>query len=515
MALHPNFPRPVRLRPLHARRRDRRHAPRWGTPASPPTRARRRPARPATAAWSAAASRACGAGNVMTGAEQVLIEDWCQQYPSHSIGSLAFGPDGALYVSGGDGASFNFADYGQDGSPVEPVRRPAGASARAHAPPTAEGGALRSQDLRTTGDPADARRHDPPRRPRHRRRAAGQPARRQQRRQRPPDRRPRPAQPVPLHVPPGHERVWIGDVGWNDWEEINRIVDPTDGVVENFGWPCYEGTGRQAGYDGANLTHLREPLRARPDAVTAPYFAYSHTRPGRARARRARPAARRSPASRSTTAAAVPGRVRRRAVLRRLLARLHLGRCSAGGERPARPGNITTLRRGRRRARSTSRSARAATSSTSTSTAARSGGSSSLGGNQPPTAVATADPTSGAAPLTVTFDGTGRATPTGDTLSYAWDLDGDGAVRRPTAPQPTCTYTSPGPTRSRSGSPTPAARRTPTRSTITVGNTAPCRRSSRPPPATTWAGRRHDLVRRLGHRRRRTDAAGRRRCRGR
>ena len=46
----------------------------------------------------------------MTGAEQVLIEDWCQQYPSHSIGSLAFGADGALYVSGGDGASFNFAD---------------------------------------------------------------------------------------------------------------------------------------------------------------------------------------------------------------------------------------------------------------------------------------------------------------------------------------------------------------------------------------------------------------------
>ena len=31
----------------------------------------------------------------MTGSEQVLIEDWCQQYPSH-VGSLAFGADGAL-----------------------------------------------------------------------------------------------------------------------------------------------------------------------------------------------------------------------------------------------------------------------------------------------------------------------------------------------------------------------------------------------------------------------------------
>src|ERR687895_772490 len=51
--------------------------------------------------------------NTMSGPEQVLIEDWCQQYPSHSVGSLVFGSsDRALYVSGGEGASFNFADYG-------------------------------------------------------------------------------------------------------------------------------------------------------------------------------------------------------------------------------------------------------------------------------------------------------------------------------------------------------------------------------------------------------------------
>jgi glucose/arabinose dehydrogenase len=54
------------------------------------------------------------------GTEQVLITDWCQQYTSHSVGDLAFGPDGALYVTGGDGASYTFADYGQDGSPLNP-----------------------------------------------------------------------------------------------------------------------------------------------------------------------------------------------------------------------------------------------------------------------------------------------------------------------------------------------------------------------------------------------------------
>jgi hypothetical protein len=83
----------------------------------------------------------------------VLINDWCQQYPSHSIGSLAFGADGALYVSGGDRASFNFADWGQDGNPLNPCGDPPGRPGDALTPPSAEGGALRSQDLRTPLDP--------------------------------------------------------------------------------------------------------------------------------------------------------------------------------------------------------------------------------------------------------------------------------------------------------------------------------------------------------------------------
>ena len=40
-------------------------------------------------------SRLQAGGNVMTGSEQVLVEDWCQQYPSHSVGTVEFGPDGA------------------------------------------------------------------------------------------------------------------------------------------------------------------------------------------------------------------------------------------------------------------------------------------------------------------------------------------------------------------------------------------------------------------------------------
>src|SRR6266498_5228791 len=51
---------------------------------------------------SARVSRLTASGNVMTGSEQVLINDWCQQFPSHSIGTLLFGQDGKLYVGGGD-----------------------------------------------------------------------------------------------------------------------------------------------------------------------------------------------------------------------------------------------------------------------------------------------------------------------------------------------------------------------------------------------------------------------------
>ena len=69
-------------------------------------------------------SRLTASGNAAVGPEIIFLEDWCQQYPSHSIGSLAFGSDGALYVSGGDGASFNFVDYGQDGGPVNPCGDP-------------------------------------------------------------------------------------------------------------------------------------------------------------------------------------------------------------------------------------------------------------------------------------------------------------------------------------------------------------------------------------------------------
>ena len=66
------------------------------------------------------------------------------------------------------------------------------------------------------------------------------------------------------------------------------------------------------------------------------------------------------------------------------------------------------------------------------------------GANQPPVAVATANPTSGDIGMTVSFDGSGSSDPNGDPLSYAWDLDGDGGFDDSTAAKPTWTYNAAG-----------------------------------------------------------------------
>src|SRR5688500_2743509 len=146
LALHPNFPTTPYVYVLYTR--DAAvggSAPLWGTAGvlSDPCPTPPGPTSDGCVV-SGRLSRLTASGNVMTGTEKVLIDDWCQQYPSHSVGALEFGPDGALYVSGGEGASFTFLDYGQKGVPTNPCGDPPVPVGGAQTPPSAEGGSLRS-----------------------------------------------------------------------------------------------------------------------------------------------------------------------------------------------------------------------------------------------------------------------------------------------------------------------------------------------------------------------------------
>ena len=662
-------------------------------------------------------SRFTVSASTISGPEQVLIEDWCQQFPSHSIGSLVFGPDGALYLSAGDGANFNAVDYGQFGgtsgspppTPVNPCGDPPGGTM---SPPAAEGGALRSQDVRSTGSSASYRSAivaDAPTAYWRLGEASGTTATdetgahpgtyvggpalgiggaiagdantavsfngtsqsiavgdssamrfagtapfsvevwfkhtadSQFRRlvgsedgmtaqgwqlysqntsfgfvrkgatadeigsgagigagwhyfvgtydgtsmrafidgvELPGSPLPSAVQlpatstfllaarlgadrfngtldepaiynytltpgqisahyaagttggggpqdpagldgailrldpatgagmpgnpfagssdanarriiayglrnPFRITTRPGTNELWVGDVGWSTWEEIDRIPDATDAVAENFGWPCYEGVGRQSGYDGANLSLCESLYGQGTGAVASPIYTYNHA------------------------ASVVAGDT------------CPTGSSSITGMAfyPEASGSYPVGYRGGLFFADHSRDCiwfipkgsngqpNIAAIQTFIAGAANpvdleigpnsdlfyvdfDGGTirriTATGANQPPTAVIQANPTSGPAPLTVQFDGGSSSDPEGTALTYEWDLDGDGLYDDATGVTASWTYQSAGTVTTRlrvtdAGSATGTASQV-----INVGNSPPVPVISTPTSALTW-----------------------------
>ena len=236
----------------------------------------------------------------------------------------------------------------------------------------------------------------------------------------------------------------MGDVGWSTWEEINRILSPTDAVVENFGWPCYEGNNRQSGYDGANL-NVCENLYGQPGADTKPYHAYHHN--NKVVATDACPTGSSSIAGLEfefNSASTYPAEYDD-ALFFADYSRDCIWVMPKGADGHPAPGQIRPF-----------------VEAAANPVNLEMGPDGNLyyvdfdGGtirriqytaspNRPPTAVATATPTTGNPPLTVSFDGTGSSDPDpGDTLTYVWDLDGDGAYDDASSSQPTYTYTAGG-----------------------------------------------------------------------
>ena len=110
------------------------------------------------------------------------------------------------------------------------------------------------------------------------------------------------------------------------------------------------------------------------------------------------------------------------------------------------------------------------------------------GGNQPPIAVASASPTSGQVPLTVTFNGTGSSDPDGSISTYSWDLDGDGLYDDASGATPSFTYTASGTYTARLRvTDNDGASSVSTGVTIAVGgNTPPAPTIAQPGSTLTW-----------------------------
>jgi len=407
-------------------------APRWGQPGASsddcPT-----PPGPTDAGCvvSSRLVRLTVSGNVVT-SEQTLVHDWCQQYPSHSAGGLAFGADGMLYATGGDGASFNFTDYGQEGNPCGD---PPGAVGSKLTSPTAEGGALRAQDFRTTADPTGLNGSLIRINPDTGAAAPGNPLSAS------PDANARRIVAAGMRNPfrfalrPGTSEIYVGDVGWGAWEEINRLPAPTDTTVDNFGWPCYEGNGQSPAYAGAGL-NLCKSLYSATGSATSPLYTYSHS--GDVVAGE----------DCTEAGASISG----------------LAFYEGGSYPAAYKGALFFADYSKRctwvmfeKNGQLDPSTRAVFLNENDPVNLEIGPNGDLflvdfngslrrlhypGGNRAPTAVAKAQPEAGPLPLTVNFDGSSSTDPdAGDVLNYVWDLDGDGQYDDSTAVKPSRTYT--------------------------------------------------------------------------
>jgi glucose/arabinose dehydrogenase/peptidoglycan/xylan/chitin deacetylase (PgdA/CDA1 family) len=143
----------------------------------------------------------------------------CENYPvtsdcissdslSHSVGGLRFGPDGKLYVTLGDGASFDFAD--PKSLKAQNLDALAGKLLRINTDGTAPIDNPFYNGLNTS----------------NRSKVYSLGLRNAFR----------------FNFRPTNESLFFGDVGWNTWEEIN-LVSPG----ANFGWPCREGASPTPG----------------------------------------------------------------------------------------------------------------------------------------------------------------------------------------------------------------------------------------------------------------------------
>ena len=380
---------------------------------------------------------------------QTYIQDCiAADSPSHTIGSLNFGTDGSLFVSSGDGAHFNNVDpralralnvnslngkilridpitgEGLSDNPFYDVSNPNSNSSKVY-----------SLGLRN---------------------------------------------PFRTAVDPLTNELYIGDVGWGVWEEINT------GRGMNFGWPCYEGnsttSGTQNSYanNGATRPTCLSLYGQGLSAVDAPLYAYSHGSNGGASSIQA---------GAFYLGSAYPAQYQGALFFSDYNGDwINYLTFNSNGTvtpstfgtdvSPVTDGGIVQLIAG---------------PDTNLYYVAYNGPTPNTsevrriryvdGGNTPPSADAEADPTSGVAPLTVGFSSNGSFDPDAQALTYFWEF-GDGNTS--TDPNPTHTYLTNGVITATLTVTDPLGASSSDDVTITVGNNAPVATITAPTDGTAY-----------------------------
>jgi len=353
---------------------------------------------------------------------------------THTVGSVEFGRDGSLLLSAGEGGQYNTAD----GGGLDP-----NAFGPGKTDPSEDIGAFRAQSLGSLAgkilrlNPANG--HGYPSNPYW----DGDPLSKRSRiwayGLRNPYRimiRPGTGSTDPADGNPG--TLYIGDVGWANYEDLNILKTPG----ANFGWPCYEGPQTRNDYQALSPSNsgcstIGSP--SNPGPLTWPTAYWSHGDS----AQSVPPGAigRTSIAGAFYTGTQYPPAYRNKYFhveftfgwirVLSMDANDQLTGAQAFGEAMAGPVDLeadpvsgdlhyVSIYTGEvRRIRYTG----------------------PVVGNQPPVAAASAEPAVGIEPLQVVFSSAGSADPDGDPLAYAWSFgDGQGSAQ----PNPVHTYTAPG-----------------------------------------------------------------------